>query len=242
MPAHTFEASSSGMLKALLSLLCLFGVSVALAGGFQRDFQHGFQQQRAPTQYEAGKHYAVLDIPVRRRDPKTVEVTEYFSYTCGHCFTLEPLINQWHSGLPEGVKFTRTPAIWSDLLEFYAQVYYTAEALGVLDKMHVSIFRALHVERRRLDTPEAMAAFFSEQDIDTTDFMRTFNSFGVKTSLQQAYARGRAYRASSTPTIIVNGKYRIGGTMVKSHPEMLNVADMLIQRDLEQVLNQSATP
>ena len=235
MPSQTtVEASLGGMLKGLLSLLCLFGVSVALADGVQ--------QPLASPKYEAGKHYVVLDIPVRRRTPNIVEVTEYFSYTCGHCFTLEPLLNQWQSNLPEGVEFTRTPAIWSDLLELYAQVYYTAEALGALDKLHASLYQAFHVDRRRLDTPEAMAAFFSEQDIDTKDFMRTFNSFGVKMNLQQAYARGRAYRAAGTPMLIVNGKYRIEGAMAGSNREMLNVADMLIQRELEQLLNQSATP
>ncbi len=228
-----------GLLEVAVSLLCLLGASVTSAEDDQQRAQQGAQPS---TQYEAGKHYVLLDIPVRMRDPNLVEVTEYFAYSCAHCYTFEPLINQWKYDLPEGVIFNRTPAIWSSLLEFFAQTYYTAETLGVLEVIHTPLFQALHIERRNLNNPEAMAEFFSEYGVDTEDFMKAFNSFGVKASRQQADARGRAYRASGTPAIIVNGKYRIDGSMAGSNAAMLEVAEVLIQRELEQRQNQYIAP
>ena len=47
-----------------------------------------------------------------------------------------------------------------------------------------------------------------------------------------------AYRATGVPAIIVNGKYRITGQTAGSNPEMLLVADYLIQ--MEREANQAA--
>lgn len=189
-------------------------------------------------QYEEGTHYVALNIPVKTRDPKVVEVTEYFSYGCNHCYRFEPLINQWKSGLSADVVFNRTPAIWNKPYEFLAQTYYTAEALGVLDRIHTPLFQAIHSERRRLDDPKAMALFFTEHGVDAMDFAKTFNSFGVRASRQQAEARGRAYRSRGVPAIIVNGKYRIEGDMAGSNAAMLEVANFLISKE-RRLLNSS---
>lgn len=181
--------------------------------------------------YEEGTHYAKLEVPVKTRNPDVIEVTEYFSYGCPHCFRLEPLIAAWKKDLPADVKFNRTPAVWQVTgYELYARTYYTAEALDVLDKIHLPLFQALHVERRRILDLESMAIFVSEHGVDVQEFVKTFtDSFGVKAMYQQAIARQRLYRSGGVPAIIVNGKYRIEASMVgNSNAGMLQVANFLI--------------
>jgi thiol:disulfide interchange protein DsbA len=196
--------------------LLLFGASGACSEGFQ---------------YEEGTHYAALNIPVKTRDPNVVEVTEYFSYACPHCYQFEPLINQWRSELAADVVFNRTPAIFNGQYEFFAQVYYTAEALNVLEVVHGPLFQAIHGERRRLFDPTAMALFFSEYGVDPVEFARIFSSFGVRASRQQAEARGRAYRSRGVPAMIINGKYRIEGDMAGNNAGMLAIASFLVERE-----------
>lgn len=187
--------------------------------------------QAAPYQYEEGTHYVELDTPINTRMPDKIVVAEYFSYGCPHCYQFEPLINAWKSELPEDVVFERTPAVWNRDYQVFAQTYYTAKALDVLDVMHVPIFQAIHADRRRISDPESMARFFGEYGIDPVDFAKAFSSFGVRASVQQAEARGRAYRSTGVPALIVNGKYRIEGGMAGSNAEMLRVADFLIAKE-----------
>ena len=158
-------------------------------------------------------------------------MTEYFSYGCPHCYEFDPEINAWKDTLPKDVLFDRTPAIWNHDYEVYAQTYYTAQALNILDKVHTPIFQAIHAEGMPLDTPAAMAKFFSRFGVDPKEFAKTYTSFGVRASVQQAEARGRAYRASGVPTLIINGKYRIEGSMAGSNANMLRVADFLIDKE-----------
>ena len=193
-------------------------------------------------QYEEGTHYAVLEVAIKTRDPDAIEVTEYFSYGCPHCYRLEPLIKQWKQDLPADVEFNRTPAIWGvSGYELYARTYYTALALGVLDKVHSPLFNAIHGERRRLLDLEAMAGFMAERGVDPVEFVKTYtDSFGVKAQYQQAIARQRIYRAVGVPALIVNGKYRIEAGMVgRSNLGMLQVANYLIEKE-RQLLNAGA--
>jgi thiol:disulfide interchange protein DsbA len=179
----------------------------------------------------AGTHYAELPVPIKVRNADKVEVAEYFSYGCPHCYLFEPAIGSWKAQLPADVEFVRTPAVWNDDYQLYAQTYFTAQALNVLEEVHVPLFDAIHNQRRRLNDPERMAAFFAELGVDPLAFARTYNSFGVRASTQQAEAKGRAYRSSGVPALIVNGKYRVEGSMAGSNANMLLIADFLIAKE-----------
>ncbi|MBL4679784.1 MAG: thiol:disulfide interchange protein DsbA/DsbL [Pseudomonadales bacterium] len=188
-------------------------------------------------QYEAGTHYVELQIPLKTRKPNKVEVAEYFSYGCNHCYNFEPLIAVWHNKLSDDVEFVRTPAIWNKDYQVYAQTYYTAKALKVLDKIHTPLFNAIQNRRQRLNSPQAMADFFQEHGVDVEGFAKAYNSFGVRASVQQAEAKGRAYRSGGVPAIIVNGKYRIEGSMAGSNVNMLRIADYLIEKERKLLIN-----
>ena len=73
--------------------------------------------------------------------------------------------------------------------------------------------------------------YLAKVGVDPLAFVKVFNSFGVQSSLRQADARVRAYRATGVPTIIVHGKYRIETASAGSTQGMLKVAEYLI--DLE---------
>lgn len=182
------------------------------------------------AQYEEGVHYQILDpqAPLSTTGDG-IEVSEYFSYGCGHCFQFDPVLNAWLDKQADDVKFERTPAVWNDYYGNLAQTYYTLKAMDLLESLHVAVFEAIHIKRKNLSKPGVMADFLEEAGVDPEAFAKVFNSFGVRMSLQQADARGRAYRASGVPTLIVNGKYRIETRGAGSVQEMLKVAEFLIQ-------------
>ena len=204
------------ILSALLFLLPLSNLAVAM-------------------EYEEGTHYVELQIPLNTRNPDKIEVAEYFSYGCPHCYQFEPMISAWHAGLPADVEFSRTPAIWNKSYQTYAQTYFTLISLKSLDKAHTAVFNAIHSEGRRLDSPQAMAGYLAEFGIAPEDFAKAYNSFGVRASVQQADSKGKAYRSGGVPAIIVNGKYRIEGGMAGSNANMIRVADYLIEKERQQM-------
>ncbi len=179
-----------------------------------------------------GTHYVTLEDPVNTRDSSKIEVIEAFWYGCPACFRFEPLIEDWKANAPIDVDFMRFPAMWNGLMNIHARIYYTAQALDALDILHEPVFNAINLEGNRLQNERQIGDLFASHGIDREEFSRAFNSFGVRTRVNQAESRMRAYRIQSTPNMIVNGKYLIAnGPDVPTQQMMLDIVDFLVARE-----------
>ncbi len=181
--------------------------------------------------YVEGEHYERLPIPVDTRDPEKVEVVEVFSYGCIHCKNFQPYVESWQESTPEYVDFYRLPATFDERWQRLAQLYYTTEALGVTDQVHDAIFRAIHDRGVNLTDPDLMAEMVeAAAGISPDQFMDVYESFSVRSRVQQAHARVVAYRISGTPSLIVDGTFRVDGRMAGGNQEMLDVVDFLVEQ------------
>jgi len=186
--------------------------------------------------FVAGTHYTELSAPVNTNDASKVEVLEVFWYGCSHCFRFEPLIENWEASMPADVDFGRFPAMWNGLMEVHAQVYYTAEAMDALEVVHEHVFNAINIEGNRLQNEDQIGALFAKHGINEADFSKSFNSFSVRTKVNQAKQRMQAYEIRSTPNMIVNGKYLVTtGESVRTQADMLEVVDFLVEKERQQL-------
>jgi thiol:disulfide interchange protein DsbA len=128
--------------------------------------------------------------------------------------------------------------MWNALMEVHAQVYYTAEAMDALDIVHEPVFNAINIEGNRLQNENQIGALFAEYGISEDDFSKAFNSFTVRTKVNQAKQRMQAYEIRSTPNMIVNGKYLVTtGETVRTQADMLEVVDFLVEKERQQLSN-----
>ena len=182
--------------------------------------------------FVAGTHYQEIANPVNTNDSSKVEVIEAFWYGCSHCFRFEPLIADWEDNTPDYVDFVRFPALWNGLMKVHAQVYYAAEALDSLDVLHEQIFNAINVERNMLQNVDQIGELFEQHGVSQSDFETAFNSFSVRTKVNQAEKRMTDYGIRSTPNMIVNGKYLVAtGENVRTQQEMLDIVDFLVEKE-----------
>jgi thiol:disulfide interchange protein DsbA len=189
-----------------------------------------FAADEAKT-FEEGKQYQLITPAIRTANPDKIEVVEFFWYGCGHCYNFEPVIGQWKKSLGDDVEFKGSPAVWAPQMELHSKMFYAAEVLGVSDKMHLILFQAMNVDKKRLQSESEIAELFVANGVSEEDFTKAFNSFGVNSMVRQATARARAAKISGTPEIMVNGKYRISSRMGVSQAGMLEVAKFLIEKE-----------
>jgi thiol:disulfide interchange protein DsbA len=174
-------------------------------------------------------NYERLPVAIETRDPEKVEVIEVFSYACIHCKTFQPAIDAWRARQQTDVDFQSLPAAFDPTWAKLAQAYYAAEALGVTDKVHDPIFSGIHDRQVNLADPAELAKLFKDvAGIEPDRFNQVFNSFSVRSKVQQADARTRAYRVSGTPTMIVDGQFRVDAKMAGGNDQMLQVVDYLV--------------
>src|SRR5512134_190643 len=121
--------------------------------------------------------FSELKPPLHVESEGKIEVLEFFWYGCIHCYNLEPKLDTWLKTKPADVAFRRVPAVLSDRWGHDAAVFYTFEALGVLDKLHRPFFDAIHRDRLRSDNMQALNAWLERNGVDPKKFDATARSF-----------------------------------------------------------------
>lgn len=185
----------------------------------------------AAADYSDGNGYTTIKTPVRTADPSKVEVIEIFWYGCPHCYSLEPITLAWEKNAPSDVDFKFMPAVFGRNWLAHAKAFYVADLLGIEDKVRADIFNTIHVERRNLNSEDALASFFAKYDVSEDEFRKLYNSFAVNSRLSQADAKIRAYGARGVPGLIVNGKYLVSAQTANGNENIYKVVDFLIEKE-----------
>jgi thiol:disulfide interchange protein DsbA len=204
----------------MTSMIRLFALTAALAGATA-------QAQVAVPEWEAGKHYFLIDPVQPTTSGDKIEVTEVFSYGCPACNFSYVSIDKLRKDLPPNAVMNYVPASFKPNEDWpmFQRAYFAAKALGVADKAHDAMFDAVwktgelaimdkttNQLKKPQPTIEDAAKLYANYGIKAEDFVATANSFTMNTRMKQADAYIKATGVDSTPTIIVNGKYRLTPT------------------------------
>ena len=154
-----------------------------------------------------------------------------FWYGCGHCYNLEPVIAEWEKRLPSDVSLVRVPVMWNPTNEIHARVFYSAEALGKRAQISSAMFKAIHIDNKPMTEEPAIQQMFEEFGVSADTFNKTFRSFAVESQLRRARDLTTRYRVKGVPLLVVDGKYLTDGPQIKSHDDLLAVAEELVQRE-----------
>lgn len=155
-----------------------------------------------------GRDYRLVTPPQPVESGKNIEVLEFFSYACIHCYKLEPSLNAWLKRKPADVEFKRVPVAFRDSWVPLVKTYYTIDAMGLIDKLNYPIYAAIHDQNVRLHDTKVLFDWITKQGVDRKKFIDTFNSFVVQTRAQRAAAMTQSYAIESTPTLVVDGRYQ----------------------------------
>jgi thiol:disulfide interchange protein DsbA len=175
-----------------------------------------------------GQEYKKVETPAPVAAPAgTVDVVEFFSFACPHCFEFEPALEAWLRKKPAGIHFHRLPVRFLQNSINFQPMYFTLEAMDLVDAMQQKVFNAVHLEHQRLDKPEDIAAFMAKNGVDAKRFMSIFTSFGVRTKVQQANQLMDTYGVNSVPAIVVGGQYVTSPSLAKGEERTTQVVEFL---------------
>lgn len=160
-----------------------------------------------------------------------IEIVEVFGYTCPHCAHFEPQLQAWKAKLPNDVRFTPVPAAFGGYWDAYARAFYAAEQVGVLERSHAEVFKALHQERSlplQSVSPQELATFYANYGVEPQRYIDALRSPQVDEKIKNARAFALRAKVPGTPALIVNGKYLITAS---TFDDTLRIADALIARE-----------
>jgi len=185
----------------------------------------------AQAQLAVGRDYVVIEPAQLTDNPAKIEVIEFFSYACPHCNDLSPHINKWAAKLPSDVVFKRVPVGFNNpFYQLMAKLYYTLEAIGELERLDGAVFNAIHEKGLKLVDDKSIAEWVVSQGVDAKKFSDAFNAFGVISKTKRADQIAQSSRISGVPALVVDGRYLVTGKEVKSHADLLALADKVIDK------------
>ena len=168
-----------------------------------------------PTMAQAveGRDYTLLTAP---QPPESeggkLEVIEFFSYACPHCFHFSPMVTPWAAKLPKNAVFLRVPVAfgrpqWGALV----RAYYALQATGDLDRLDTALFDAIHKEHQPLFNEANITDWVAKQGVNRETFAAAYNSFNVTTKATHAGQLALNYQVDGVPKLVIGGRYIVQG-------------------------------
>jgi thiol:disulfide interchange protein DsbA len=190
---------------------------------------------------QPGVDYVVLPQQQPTWAPGKIEVAEVFSYRCIHCAEFQPKVNVWKKTMPADARWEYVPAVFGGSWDNFARAYFAAQLMGIQPQTHDKVFNGVFVERAAGEgTVEDIAKMYSKWGVDQAKMLATMNSFGVTAKLNRAHQFAVRAGVEGTPTIIVNGKYRVSVDATHNFDDMLRITSYLI--GMERAANGGAKP
>jgi protein dithiol oxidoreductase (disulfide-forming) len=207
----------------------------------------------APSGYSAAawvqgsNYFLIRPAQATAVAPGKIEVTEVFSYACPACNLFNPVANRLRAALPANAEFDLVPAAFrpDEDWPMFQRAYYTAQLLGIDKQTHDAMFDAvwktgelavydLRTQKIKVPVPsiEDAARFYARvAGVKPETFVATAGSFGVDVKMRQAEQIIRGSQVDQTPTIIVNGKYRITVPSAGGEDQLIELVKYLVAQE-----------
>ncbi len=199
----------------------------------------------AAERWIKGRHYHDLGPAAAQGQAPTLKVTEVFSYGCSGCDAFLPYMQSLEKKLPAG-SVEYLPASWhpAENWPLFQRTYLAAKALGVDRQAHEAMFAAIWKTgelaivdprtgrlKRALPSLQDVARFYQRvAAVPAEKFVEVAKSFAVDSAIRQAEARMKVLRPDSTPTLVVNDRYRIDLSSAGGSNQLVEVTLFLAGR------------
>ena len=175
-----------------------------------------------------------------------VEVTEVFSYACPACNIFQPTMHKLKQAMPPNVVVDYLPAAFNTAEDWpmFQLAYVTAQLLGVDQQTHDAMFDAVWKGgdlsitdssrglKTRMPTIEDAAKFYNQHaGVPVDKFLATSKSFSADLKVRTAQELMVAYKVDRTPTIIVNGKYRLHVESAGGTDQLIDLVKYLVAKE-----------
>ena len=202
----------------------------------------------AETNWAEGRNYFLIN-PARppALAAGKVGVTEVFSYGCPACNVFVPEMHKLQKALPPNAVLTYVAAAFNPGEDWpmFQKAFYTAQALGIADQAHDAMFDAvwktgelavIDQTTQRVKDPlpslEDAARFYNRTTgVPVDKFLNMAKSFAVDTKIRVADEAVVAYRVDRTPTLVVNGRYRLTTESAGGPDQVIELVKWLVAKE-----------
>ena len=203
---------------------------------------------QGPLKWLEGTNYYRIEPAQPTSTPGKIEVLDVFSYACPACNAFQPTLDKLKAALPAGAQMAYLPASFNPAEDWpvFQRAFLVAQNLGVAEKSHDAMYNAVWgtgnlaiidrgsrnlLPQAQQPTIEDVAKFYTNYGIKPADFIAAAKSFTVDMQMRSADAQMQADKVDSTPTLVVNGKYRLTPGTAGGYQQTIDLVLYLIAKE-----------
>lgn len=164
-------------------------------------------------------------------DGKTVEIVEFLSFYCGHCFQFEKEIPVIKGNFPKKIKWKTIPVYWGKGSPKPGEAYLIAKEAGKGEQMKKAIFEAIFIDRRDIGKIEVLEDIGSKVGLGF-EFSKKLRAGDKANDAEEALALMKKYRIHETPSIIVAGNLMINPGMLNNSVDLMRDNTIAVLKSL----------
>jgi protein dithiol oxidoreductase (disulfide-forming) len=208
----------------------------------------GAANSQGPATWVEGTNYFRVQPAQPTSTPGKIEVLDVFSYACPACNSFQPTLNKLKAALPADAQMAYLPAAFNPAEDWpvFQRAFLAAQSLGVVDKTHDAMYDAVWrdgslpiadktthrlLPRDKQPTIEDLAKFYSRFGVKPDAFLAAANSFTVDSAMKRSDGQIQDYQVDGTPTLIVNGKYRLTPESAGGYLQTIDLVLYLVARE-----------
>jgi thiol:disulfide interchange protein DsbA len=153
-------------------------------------------------------------------DGKQIEIIEFLSFYCGHCYHFEKAIPVIKGNFPKKIRWKTIPIYWGDGSPKPGEAYFLAEEAGKGEEMKKALFHALFVEKRDIGKIEVLEDIGMKAGLGF-DFSRRLRTGEKAKQVGEAILMSNTYGIDETPTLIIAGNLKTKPGMFQGNLEIM---------------------
>ena len=177
-----------------------------------------------------GKYEVIGDIN-KLKNVKTIEMSEFFNYSCGHCYKFLETSKRLRSKFKDKLLHKKFPIYWGNQTAFPAMAFYIADELGIEEEFTQELFDTSF--KLGVDIFQPKVIKFLARDFKVgKEMTEGMQSASIKSKTDRSLELAQEYKANETPTIIINDILKVAPSMTNGSTEEMTDNLELIFTDI----------
>ena len=158
-----------------------------------------------------GKYEVIGDIN-KLKGVKTIEMTEFFNYSCGHCYRFLETSKRLHARFKDKLHHKKFPIYWGTQTAYPAMAFYIADELGVEEEFTHKLFDTNFKLNINIFQPKVIKFLAREFKI-SKEMTEGMQSASIKAKTDHSLQMAKQFKANETPTIIINDVLKVAPSL-----------------------------
>ena len=177
-----------------------------------------------------GKYEVIGDLN-KLKNIKTIEMSEFFNYSCGHCYRFLEASKRLHSKFKDKLHHEKFPIYWGNQTAYPAMAFYISDELGVEEEFTQELFDTNF--KLGVDIFQPKVIKFLARDFKIgREMTEGMQSASIKAKTDRSLEMAQKFKANETPTIIINKTLKVAPSMSNGSVEEMTDNLELIFTDI----------